>query len=203
LEPWRPIAARHWSFGKWNLAGTLALWGSSQLYPFLVAGMLGLGQVGLLNGSIRIMGVSNVLIQGIEAFATPRLRRKLVEDEKRSYQQALMKVFLSGLAVMLPICLLVMIFPDVVLRVVLGSQFEGAAFVLRIMALTQLLTFLCRIASLGLNSLKESKPGFWGQAVCAIATVLLGPMIISHYGLDGACLALLVNSMLNFLILIS
>jgi O-antigen/teichoic acid export membrane protein len=200
VEPMGPVVRRHWDFGKWNLGGTIAMWGASQMYPFMVAGMLGLRDVALLNGSIRIMGVSNVLVQGIEAFAMPRLRAQMVGSNISAFRQSLFSVFIAGTGIMLPLCALGMIAPERVMAVCLGEHFTHGAFALRIIALTQFLSFVARIVSIGLNSLKEPKPGFWAQAVCAIATLLAGPWIVSVAGLQGACLALLCNATIILLI---
>jgi O-antigen/teichoic acid export membrane protein len=200
-EAFAPVVRQHWHFGKWNLGGALAMWGASQLYPFLVAGFLGLRDVALLNGSIRIMGISNVINQGIEAFATPRLRQHMVNDDIRSYKHSLTKVFVIGIALMLPLCLIVMVQPDTVMRWCLGESFAHGAFTLQIIAITQFFAFLTRIATIGLNSLAQPKPGFWGQMVCAIATLAAGPWIVSTYGLPGACIALLINALVIFSIM--
>jgi O-antigen/teichoic acid export membrane protein len=199
-EALAPVAKQHWEFGKWNLGGAFAMWGASQLYPFLVAGILGLREVALLNGSIRILGVSNVLIQGIEAFTTPRLRKHLIDHDVARFKRALLKLFLVGMSAMLPLCLVMMLFPRAVLETVLGERFAHGEFVLQAIALAQLFTFLSRMSSIGLKALKQPKPGFWAQAVCAALTMLAGPMIVAHYGLKGACLALLANSSIIFLI---
>ncbi len=196
------VARRHWAFGKWNLGGTLALWSASQLYPFLIAGMIGLHETALVNGSLRIMGVTNVLIQGLDSFATPRLRTFVVAGDMAAYRRFLALIALIGTGAMLVITGAVFAFPEAVLSLTLGPEYAHGGFVMRVIALSMGFTFIARIAGMGLNALKEARPGFWGQVACAIVTIVAGPWIITEYGLEGACVALLVNSVLNAVVLV-
>lgn len=199
-EPLQPVFRRHWGFGKWSLGGALAMWGASQLYPFLVAGFLGLREVAVLNGSIRILGVSNVLVQGIEAFTTPRLRKQIVDQDVRGFRMSMLLLFSIGIAVMLPFCALMMAWPREALLLFLGEKFTHGVVVMQIIALAQFFSFLSRLSSIGLNALKQPKPGFWSQLICAAVTMMAGPLIVRHGGLMGACLALLFNAIVLFLV---
>ncbi|MBA3687192.1 MAG: oligosaccharide flippase family protein [Planctomycetes bacterium] len=199
-EDFRAVAGRHWEFGRWGLGASLALWSASQLYPFLVAGFLGLREVALLNGAMRLLGLANVLMQGIESYATPRLRRQLLTTDLRSYRSAWSGFATLGCLLVTPLMVAAMVWPEAILHATLGSEFVDGAQVLRIVAATQLFGFLARLATVGLNALKEARPGFLGQVVCAVVTVAVGPLAVSRYGLDGAAWALLGNALINCIV---
>jgi O-antigen/teichoic acid export membrane protein len=199
-EPLREVARRHWEFGRWGLGASLALWSASQLYPFLVAGFLGLRDVALLNGAMRLLGLANVLMQGIESYATPRLRRQLLTTDLPSYRRAWRGFAMLGCLLVTPLMAAAMLWPELILRVTLGPEFVGGGQVLRIVAATQLLGFLARLATVGLNALKEARPGFIGQVACALVTIAVGPMAVSRFGLHGAAWALLGNALINYLV---
>jgi O-antigen/teichoic acid export membrane protein len=194
--PLRPLARAHWSYGCWALGGALALWGSSQLYPFLIAGALGLREVALFNGCMRLMGVSNVVMQGIESYATPRLRRTHLTGDHAAYLRCWAKLLLVGFLCLAPVTVVALAVPERLLALVLGPGFAGGGSILMIAALLQVATLVARMLSVGLHGLKEPRPGFWGQVACAVLTVSIGPLVVSWWGLHGAALAMLGNCLL-------
>lgn len=199
--PLRTIIGDHWAFGRWNLGGALALWCASQLYPFLVAGFLGLREVALLAGSLRLLGITGVIMQGIEAYATPALRRRVVSDDLVGFSRGWL--WLSGIAglAVLPFSVAAITMPEAMLVLLLGNDFAGGGTVLQIIAVSQVLSVACRLFQIGLNSLKEPRPGFWGQVVCAAATLIAGPIIVQLAGVEGAAYALVANALINLAVL--
>lgn len=194
--PLRALASEHWAFGRWNLGGALALWGSSQLYPFLVAGHLGLREVALFNGSMRLMGVSNVVMQGIEAYSMPRLRRAHLADDPDAYLRCWWRMLLIGGLCLAPVSAVALLAPEQLLTTVLGAGFAGGGSILAIAALLQLATFAARMLAVALNALKEPRPGFWGQTACAVLTISVGPVVVAWWGVHGAAYAVLGNALL-------
>jgi O-antigen/teichoic acid export membrane protein len=185
------MAREHWNFGRWNLGGALALWGSSQLYP-----ILGLREVALLNGSMRLMGISNVVMQGIEAYSMPRLRRAHLADDPAGYLRCWRRMLLIGGLCLAPVTGVALLMPEQLLTTVLGAGFAGGGSILAIAAVLQLATFAARMLSVALNALKEPRPGFWGQTACAVLTVSVGPVVVAWWGIHGAALAVLGNALL-------
>jgi O-antigen/teichoic acid export membrane protein len=60
----RPLAyaKENWSFGRWLLGSTLAMWTSSQLYPVLTAGFVGVAATGALRAVWTVLGRTHILL---------------------------------------------------------------------------------------------------------------------------------------------
>jgi O-antigen/teichoic acid export membrane protein len=196
--PWRDVAVRHISYGRWGLGQCLASWSASQLYVFIVAGMLSIEDSGIMNACLKIVGVANVVLWGLETFLLPRLRKIYLERPLAVFHRRVAMYAAMLFAAVCPLLIPCIFAPDIVLRWIFGADAaERGAVLLPLYAAMYIALTLEIVFTLALSSMKRPQAGFWGHVTCGVLTISLGPFIVAHYGMLGATCALLVNHCLR------
>ena len=200
-EPLRQVAAAHWRQGRILLASTVVQWASELVYPFLVAGMLGLREVGLLLAARTLMNMGNVALNGIEAWGVPKLRRDLLTKGAACFVRSAWQVsgFLVGLIAVLGT--LVCLAPGRVMGLVFGAGYSEAGWILMAFAGIFVLRAAGRSLAMVLIALKRPDAGLVGTCITAGLTLTLGPMLVAHAGLAGAVTAFAGNAAIMVVVL--
>lgn len=200
--PWPEVARRHVGYGRWGLGQTIAAWMGGQAYPFLVAAYVGIEGSGAMNACLKIVGVANVFLWGLELFLLPRLRKTFLEESPSRFESRMRWCGIGLLAVVGALMLPCFLAPGLLLRAIYGEAAAlSAQALLPIYAASYLLLALEIVFTLGLSSTKSPKAGFIGHAITAFVTVCAGPWIVSEYGILGATWALLGNAGLRCLVM--
>lgn len=200
-EPLRQVAAAHWRQGRILLASTVVQWASDLVYPFLVAGMLGLREVGLLMAARTLMNMGNVALNGIEAWAVPKLRRDLLAAGPECFVRSAWQVsgFLVGLIAVL--AGLVCVAPGRVMGLVFGAGYREAGWILAAFAGIFVLRAAGRSLAMVLIALKRPGAGLVGTCITAGLTLTLGPVLVAQAGLAGAVAAFAGNAAIMVVVL--
>ena len=185
-DPLIEVALAHWRLGRVLLAATVVQWASDLVFVFLVAGMLGLHEVGLLHAARTLMNIGNVALNGIEAWGIPKLRHDLVTHGSAHFVRSSWRVgfLLVGLVGLL--AGLACLAPGAVMAQVFGEGFREAGWILAAFAGIFVLRAAARALSMALTAMKRPGAGFIGTCITAALTLGLGPLLVTHYGLVGA-----------------
>jgi O-antigen/teichoic acid export membrane protein len=195
-----PISVRealrhHVRRGGWLVGATLASWGANQLYPFLVAGALGLEATGILAACRSLIGVTQIPLQTLDAQGLPAARRSFVDGGRGSLVRVMARIALVVAGTVGLACIAVIVFPDLALRIGFGDRYHGAAAPMRWIAAQQILIAAGYLLNIGLLAIDEPRCGFWSRLGACVATVTLGPLMIHLWGVAGACAAMFINSL--------
>lgn len=189
----RNDALHHWRFGGWVLGATLAMWCSSQSYPFFIAQLLPLREVALFGAAKTVLGLCHFAMQGIDIYAVPVLRQELLNSPWDRFVARCRRTLGSGAGVLVAGCLLIAILPDTLLRLFYGDKYLDGATILRVLALIYLLTTLNRMLQILLTAMKEPRAGFNANMVNAVLTITAAPFLVRHFGMLGVLLAFALN----------
>lgn len=193
-KPEHPILA-HWNFGKWALLSTIAMYASSQIYPFLIAGYLSLREVAQLAASRSILGIVNVIYSGLEAYYIPQTRRSFVEGGWQNLKRTIFIMTLVHLFLLLPIVGFFMLFSRFLLGLIYPSDgYTEGAWMLELMAIIFIFQIANRIPGIALNAMKQPQYGALAYISAAMATVALGPTVVQVWGVQGAIAAIGINA---------
>ncbi|MBF0199642.1 MAG: lipopolysaccharide biosynthesis protein, partial [Planctomycetes bacterium] len=188
------VIKAHYNYGRWLFGGHMALWGSNQIYPFLIAGMMGLKEVAVLNACRSLLGLNHIIFQGLNSFCVPRLRRTKLSRPDLFFRHWLNYSALSALVVF-PILISLFLFPGPALSFVFSNEYNSdlAKSILSLFSLIYIIVYLNQMLAIALQSLKIPQAGFYSYLCSAVFTLTLGPLLIHRYGLHGALSATTIN----------
>ena len=199
-QPVAQVLAEHHRHGKWMVMSIAIQSGTDLLYPFLIGVIMGLEKTALLMAARSIMNAGNVALNGLEAYAAPRLRIVWLSGDREAFRRTSFRLaLLLGGTIGIP-CLVAMLFPSFLVRVLLPEGYEDGAWILVALSGIFLLRALSRQFALMLMAMKILYAGFIAVCISAVFTILLGPAIVTHFGLPGAVAALALSVVILILV---
>ena len=115
--------------------------------------------------------------------------KNLMEEVRRSYVVMTKWCFMGGL----PLFFIFFLFPDVILNLLFGSRYVGAAVALQFLALGFFLNASIGFAYSTLLVLGKSKFLMWTFMISAIINIILNIVLIPPFGLIGASVSSAVS----------
>ncbi len=194
------IAREHWAFGKWVLLNALSSYIGNQIYPFLLAGYLGLREVAALAAARSVIGATHVVLMGFSAYGTPKARQQFVQQGWPGLRAAMAGMSLITAMLVLPFLVACAIWPQAILTAFLGPAYADCAWIFRWFAGLYLLIAINALLSMTLQALKEPRAGSLAAGLAAIITLCAGPWIVQQGGIQGVLLAMIGNAALFLLI---
>lgn len=199
--PLGPLLREHWHVGRWLVAGSVMCLLADYLYPFLVAGYLGLEETALLAAARSVISAGNVAINGMDAYAGPRLRAIRVHEGLDALRRAALRFAAILLLILGCICLPLMIAPRVIMEITFGPHYGDGAWILVAFVGIFLIRAVNKIFGLMLLALKRPSSGFIAICINSVVTVLAGPPLVRHFGLKGVVAALAVNALVILIVM--
>jgi O-antigen/teichoic acid export membrane protein len=199
--PLAPLLREHWHVGRWLVAGSVMSLLADYLYPFLIAGYLGLEETALLAAARSVINAGNVAINGMDAYAGPRLRAIRVERGLPAMRSAALRFGGGLVAALLCICLPILVAPRMIMELAYGPHYANGAWILVAFTGIFLVRAVHKIFALVLLALKRPGSGFIAVSINALVTILAGPLLVREFGLHGAVAALAVNAVVILLVL--
>jgi O-antigen/teichoic acid export membrane protein len=184
----RTIVVEHWQMSRWLLLTVFALWGSSQLYPFLIAS-LGPASIALFAVSRNLLNVMNVVVQSVLNYLPTRATALLRQQGEGEFRRHLARTLvLTGLgSVVFVLAMQVLAYP--VLHVLYRGAYDAAVPVLRMLSAG--MAFSLAGAVLGSYSLAmhDSRSTFLANLGSSVFTFTGGLWLIHAHGIYGAAIA--------------
>lgn len=181
----REVLAEQLRHSRWVVASQLVFWGSSQIYPFVVAG-LGATQTATFNAGMSILNAANVLRMTLANFLpaqASRIRAAQGEAAVCAYARGLLtKLALAGVLAWGGLLLLA----DPLVHLLYGNKFPEAANVLRWLSLgiwASVMSVVLNALALALDSTENI---FFSNALGTGFTLTAGLYLTHRFGLTGA-----------------
>ncbi|NNK80594.1 MAG: hypothetical protein HKO93_03765, partial [Flavobacteriales bacterium] len=149
------------------------------------------GNVGVFTVALKISVITNFMIGAIKSIAMPKISELFwsgkMDNLNRLIARSTKIIFLFAA----PISILLMIFPEVILKLV-KPEFISGSSTLRIFALTQLFNASCGLVAIFLNM--TGNQVFFTRLVATTTTanIVLNYLLIPIYGMEGAAFATLI-----------
>lgn len=192
---------RHWGYARWLVFGRLLGNGSRLFMPWIVAGMLGLSQAGVLAACVSLAGLSWVFVRGMNNLLQPRTVRAYHRGGKlplllELWRTAILYVlFLGGM------CMVYILAGHWLLDILFGAGFAEGETTLVLLGLNTLATGLAMTSSNGLAALERPKGNFLGEAATFLLTIGLAFPLIRAYGIAGAAAALVAGAVASLVVM--
>ena len=193
----RTIASRHWRFSKWLTASALLYWTSGNLFIIAAAALLGTAAVGALKAAQNIMGITHILIQGLENIVPVRAASHLRHGGVKAMSAYLRRVTIIGGIATFAVAIVVAAVPELWLGMIYGTVYQGYGYLLQWYAAIYLLIYLSLPLRTALRALESTRPIFIAYLLMTMFSVIAAYPLVSSLSLKGVMLGLFgVNGIL-------
>ncbi len=194
-----PLFKKVIGYGKWITASTIFNYFYQHGDDIAVGRLLGTGQLGLYDMAYRISLIPLTDISDVIAKVTFPVYVQISEDRKR-LRKAFLKTISAVLAITIPIGAILFIFPESIIRLLLGEQWLPAAQVLRVLAVFGVIRAVASFSTLMFLSIGKQKLvtliTFVGLFALGVTIV---PFIVK-WGIIGAAYAALCGTVISCLV---
>ncbi|MBC7852903.1 MAG: polysaccharide biosynthesis C-terminal domain-containing protein [Pirellulaceae bacterium] len=187
----RQHARENWTFAKWALLTQVIGSSTPYLMPWIVAGIHGETETGLLGACITIVGLSNMFLIGVGNFLSPKAARAFASGGVPALQNVLWQrgtlcASALGLASLLAFTL-----GGPIAGLVYGPEFADCGLVMGLLSLAALANSLGMTAGNGLCSMDRPGANLWADVGTFIVSLISMLILIPLLGTLGAALATL------------
>jgi O-antigen/teichoic acid export membrane protein len=180
-----------WGLGRWMLMTSFVGIFLSQAYPWALAFFYGARVAAEFQAVSNILGISHPVAFGIGSLIYPAVARARGEHGERAATRIGFSYGLRGGMLLLPFYLILVIWPQSVLRLFYGagSPYLDLSGILRLFVLAYLIGYLANLMVVILNSLERTRVAFLSQLASAITTIVIGLPLVIWGGIAGATAA--------------
>jgi O-antigen/teichoic acid export membrane protein len=180
-----------WGLGRWILMTNFVGLFLCQAYPWALAFFYGATVSAEYQAVSNILGISHPVAFGIGSLIYPAVARARGEYGERAATRIGFSYGLRGGMLLLPFYLILVIWPQTVLRLFYGasSPYLGLSDILRLFVLSYLIGYLANFMVVILNSLERTRVAFLSQLASATTTIVIGLPLVIWGGIAGATAA--------------
>ena len=201
-RPDRREARRLFSFALPVLVGGLGVLVLAYTDTLMLTLFKGTGEVGLYQAAQPLAGLLGYFVGALTAVLLPLVSEMWAGRKRREMGVILSFLLRFSLAVVLPFTLVLLAFPEVVVRLVFGQGYLGGVNALRILSCNAVAYSL--FAILGVAVAGIGRPFLATEAVGFMAgfNFLSNLLLIPRFGAAGAALTTLLSTVLGVLLLL-
>ncbi len=197
-----PVFKRHWVLSRWMTASAVMQWTSGNYFILVAGSLLGPVAVGALKAAQSIIGISNILFQGLENVVPAKASRDFKRGGIRVLTRYLIQVSAWGGGATFIVAVSVSIYPDALLGIIFGEQYYGYGQVLRLFSLYYVISFFSLPLRSGLRVLDSTAPIFLANVLMSAFAISFANTFIKYWGIEGAMVGMLVTVTISVLVLI-
>lgn len=197
----RAVLARHWRLGRDMAGSALLLWASRDIFTIAAGSVFGPVAVGALRAAQNLMGLTHVLLQGLQNLVPVRATHCYMRGGKRALVAYLRRATVAVMLATGAVAAVVAAIPEFWLRLLFGGEFAGYGALLRWYAVIYLLVALELPLTAALRTIEHTRPmivAYLAGTVFALAAI--HPLFI-RYDLTGAVVGLLVTILIQIVLL--
>lgn len=196
-----PAARRHWRSAKWLAPSAVVQWLSGNAFFVAAGALLGPAAVGGLKAAQTLMGVTHVVLQGLENVVPVAAARRLHRAGKAALGTFTLRVTLAVVAATAAIAGVAAAAPGFWLALVFGPAYDAYAESLRWFALVYVAIAAGFPLRAALRALETTRVIFLAHAAAAAFAVLAAPPLVAVAGPLGAVWGLLAATLAGDVIL--
>lgn len=180
------ICKQHWAFSKWLVGAALMQWTSGNYFLVVAGYFLSPSAVGAVKAAQNVVGITNVLFQGLENFVPSRASACYYKGGLKSLNTYMKTVIsFSGGATLFIIFVLVAT-PGYWFSLFYGDIYSGYESLLYWYGVIYLLMLMSLILKIWLVTLGRPKVSFLAYVVMTLFSVAFAREIVTKFGLPGA-----------------
>jgi O-antigen/teichoic acid export membrane protein len=203
---WRPPVVRmerdrlvrdwrsNWSFGRWALRSYLVHNTVPYVMVWVVGAAAGATAAGMLGACTTLIGLTTLLLTGVDRFLTPRAAHAFVDGGATALRRVLMQAAAFLLLTLAPLFLLVAATGSWLAEVAYGHGYEHCGPILVTLAAASMTTSLEMVAGIGLWAIDRPRANFLADLCSVAVTIATALLLVGPLGAWGAALATLAGS---------
>ena len=190
----------NWSYSRWLVgARVFGIFGYFFL-PWLVWYFTGDEEVAALSVCTSLIGMSVMVITGLNSLFQPRTIRELQRTGLRGMWFSIWESMFVMTGILTLLSILFFFFGGRILEVVFGKVYAGDGMLVFVLSLNTLTISLASVFGNGLAALGRSKQFFWGEFSSFAVCIVIGLALVPKFGNYGAAIALLLGGVIASLI---
>jgi O-antigen/teichoic acid export membrane protein len=186
----------NWAFGRWLGGSTLAYWLSTQLYPILTAGFVGVAATGGIRAAQTLVAPTTILTRGIETMIPSRAAAVYSARGVGGLRAWMTKIAMMCGALLFAYLLIVSLAAPIIVVLLFGEEYEQFSWLVTVLAASYGINFIGMILSTSLKSMEISEPIFYAQFISAVVVMTFGVAIVYQYGIAGTAVGMILNSVI-------
>lgn len=180
-----------WSFGTWVLTGNLALVLSQQIYPWYLASFKGPAITGTFAACLGLFALINPLVSAIGNYLGPATASASSRGGRVLSRTVLRAtVLVSGVVGLF--CFVTVLLGNHLLLLLYGSGYKVEFHLIVVLAVSVLVSNATLALGFGFWALNRPDMNLKINLLSTATAVILGPWLVSRYGLLGAAYGLLI-----------
>lgn len=195
----RGTLRENWQVGKWLVAELIPYTLSGQVYIYLVALFLSLAATGAFAASQAILNVTNVYVVAVLNLLTPVASRKCMEKGKKEMFYFMERNKWVVFAPVIFYCIIVAAFPEFILRLFYQEKYLGFGWLIIILSIQTLFSFLYRQKQVVLMALRRTDIGFYSKSISALVTFVLVYPMLKYLNVYGAAVNTTITTLIWFI----
>ncbi len=197
----KETANSHWKFGRWLLANVVSQQCSSQIYIYISAIFLSSQMVGALGAARNILGMSHIVIFGMDNLVNPIASKSYNERGIKALNSILKKTLFYGGLIIFSYCCLVSIFPEVILETLYRSKYTGYGYLVILSAVQYVFLFMSRVPQYGIRAVQKARVLFFSSVVTSVISLCISAPLVKYMGLSGACIGMIISQLILLILL--
>jgi O-antigen/teichoic acid export membrane protein len=192
--------SQSWDYSRWLLVGRMMGVAAYLIVPWLLAIQYGDAETALFAKAFNIVGVSNLLVAGLNNYFLPLTVRAYHQGGRQSLIQKLLlngAIYFVGLGAL---SLVYMLWGDGLMNLVYKTTHEDQGTVIVILGFNVMAFSLAIVAGNGFAALQSSLSNLWGEIGNFIVSMIAAAVLIPAYGLLGAAAAIALGSTASMVI---
>lgn len=185
LSRFAPTIRRVWSFGKWLVAQNMVSWFGRIGDTWVIGGVLGAEAVGIYRAVVHLAGLLHPLRNAALAYLPASASRTLHAGGRRALRRWSRRVFLALLLLVLPVALMLILFPASILKLAYGDKLSGYGAVLVIAVLAIVVDFVRMPLGTAILAMGYSRTMFKIHLIPVVLLPTLGVLLVWNFGVFG------------------
>lgn len=178
-----------WELGRWLLCSNALAVFVVPIVPWTLAYYYHESDLAGYQAMATILGISHPVLFSLCNIIMPAVAKANAESGIRAARAVGMKYALQGALLVLPYYAVVILIPDLVLRLFYGadSHYLDLGYTLRLFAICYMIQLVSQVVLAMLNGLEKTSVNFHAQLAAAMVTVVALVPLTAYTGLVGAC----------------
>lgn len=194
IKIFNSVTRRHWNFSRWLIASAALQWSSGHLFIVIAGGVLGATAVGAMRAALNIVGITNILFQGLENVVPIRSANHFMDRGKSGLIVYLRKMTVFCTVATVFLCGVIAVAPEFWLGLVYGDEYLQYGYLLYWYTAIYLIISLGLPLRSGLRAIEITRPIFSSYLVASVIAIVSSYPLAFMYDLNGVMAGtLLVN----------
>lgn len=188
------VVQRHWTYGRWALAGSVLITLSGSIYYPLLGKFRGLAETGTLKAVLNLSSPIGQLVVALSALLLPYAARRYHEEGAAGVERLAWKFTWLSLGGALAYWLVFLLFSGPIVRFLYAGKYVETASLLPLLALGSVFRIAATVQAVALRAVQLPALVFVAFFISSAVGFLIGVPAVWAFGIRGAVFATALSS---------